>query len=445
MVSTNISGKFKVDILKSSNDTNSVNKTSDGDFTKILSRHTTSDSKETFKTYNSEKNSDVKNVIKKFYSDKSQIRSNEQKIDDTDIEKATAEAYSQIINVIADTLNANPDEIKDIINELDINLNALSDNQNVIKIVSKYLGIDNPVNVLTNDEAINAVKEINQSISEIINELKDEFAITDDGLKDLLSKIDTVRDTENIEDIEDIVNDETGNVDASDDIIKESDENNNKINIDSENDNIVPEKTTVKNEENANAGNNKEFNNDRESKSELYLNENGMESIVSNLKNTITDNILTEDGIADKIIKQITDDIRLYAKADTTSLEIQLEPETLGKVGITVTSKAGTITAQLVVQNEVAKEAIESQMATLKESFASQDIKVDAVEVTIASKEFEQNLDKGAGNSSEQNENKRRKHISTEELAEINGTATDKETSIDNVLKEMGTTVNYSV
>lgn len=442
MVSTNISGKFKVDILKSSNDTNSVNKTSDGDFTKILSRHTTSDSKETFKTYNSEKSSDVKNVIKKFYSDKSQIRGNEQKIDDTDIEKATAEAYSQIINVIADTLNANPDEIKDIINELNINLNALSDNQNVIKIVSKYLEIDNPVNVLTNDEAINAVKEINQSISEIINELKDEFAITDDRLKDLLSKIDTVRDTENIEDI---VNDQTGNVDASDDILKVSDENNNKINIDSENDNIVPEKTTVKNEENANAGNNKEFNNDRESKSELYLNENGMESIVSNLKNTITDNILTEDGIADKIIKQITDDIRLYAKADTTSLEIQLEPETLGKVGITVTSKAGTITAQLVVQNEVAKEAIESQMATLKESFASQDIKVDAVEVTIASKEFEQNLDKGAGNSSEQNENKRRKHISTEELAEINGTATDKETSIDNVLKEMGTTVNYSV
>ncbi|CCZ05319.1 putative uncharacterized protein [Eubacterium sp. CAG:603] len=442
MVSTNISGKFKVDILKSSNDTKSVNKTSDDDFTKILSRHTTSDSKETFKTYNSEKNSDVKNVIKKFYSDKSQIRGNEQKIDDTDIEKAVAEAYSQIINVIADALNANPDEIKGIINELDINLNALSDNQNVIKIVSKYLGINNPVNVLTNDDAINAVKEINQSISEIINELKDEFAITDDGLKDLLSKIDTVRDTENIEDI---INDETGNVDASDDIIKVSDENNNKINIDSENDNIVPEKTTVKNEENANAGNNKEFNNDRESKSELYLNENGMESIVSNLKNTITDNILTEDGIADKIIKQITDDIRLYAKADTTSLEIQLEPETLGKVGITVTSKAGTITAQLVVQNEVAKEAIESQMATLKESFASQDIKVDAVEVTIASKEFEQNLDKGAGNSSEQNENKRRKHISTEELAEINGTATDKETSIDNVLKEMGTTVNYSV
>lgn len=442
MVSTNISGKFKVDILKSSNDTKSVNKTSDGDFTKILSRHTTSDSKETFKTYNSEKNSDVKNVIKKFYSDKPQIIGNEQKIDDTDIEKAVAEAYSQIINVIADALNANPDEIKGIINELDINLNALSDNQNVIKIVSKYLGINNPVNVLTNDEAINAVKEINQSISEIINELKDEFAITDDGLKDLLSKIDTVRDTENIEDI---INDETGNVDASDDIIKVSDENNNKINIDSENDNIVPEKTTVKNEENANAGNNKEFNTDRESKSELYLNENGMESIVSNLKNTITDNILTEDGIADKIIKQITDDIRLYAKADTTALEIQLEPETLGKVGITVTSKAGTITAQLVVQNEVAKEAIESQMATLKESFASQDIKVDAVEVTIASKEFEQNLDKGAGNSSEQNENKRRKHISTEELAEINGTATDKETSIDNVLKEMGTTVNYSV
>lgn len=430
MVSANISGKFKVDFLNSSNDTNSVKKTSDSDFTKILSSHTTNDSKETFKADNSYKNSDVKNVIKKFYSDKPQISGNETKLDDTDIEKAAAEAYSQIVNVIADTLNANPDEIKDIINELDINPGDLSDSQSVIKIVSEYLGINNPVNVLTNDDAINAVKEINQAIDEIINDFKDEFAITDDELKDLLSKFDVTQDTEIIEDV---TTDESGNA-KSDDTVKVSDEN----------DNIVSERTTVKNEESSNAGNNREFHNDRESKSELYPNENGMESIVSNLRNSIVDNISAEDGIADKIIKQITDDIRLYAKADTTSLEIQLEPETLGKVGITVTSKAGTVTAQLVVQNEVAKEAIESQIATLKESFASQDIKVDAVEVTIASKEFEQNLDKGAGNSSEQNENKRRKHISAEELAEINGTVTEKEMIIDNVLKEMGTTVNYS-
>ncbi|MDY6328808.1 MAG: flagellar hook-length control protein FliK [Lachnospiraceae bacterium] len=440
MVSANISGKFKVDFLNSSNDTNSVKKSSDSDFTKILSSHTTNDSKETFKTDNNDKNSDVKNVIKKFYSDKPQISDNETKIDDTDIEKAVAETYSQIVNVIADTLNANPDEIKDIINELDINLSDLSDSQSVVKIVSEYLGISNPVNVLTNDEAINAVKEINQAIDEIIDDFKDEFVITDDELSDLFNKFDVTQDTEIIEDV---VIDETGNA-TSDDTVKVSDENDNKINMDSENDNIVPEKTTVKNEESANADNNREFHNDRESKSELYPNENGMESIVSNLKNTIVDNISAEDGIADKIIKQITDDIRLYAKADTTSLEIQLEPETLGKVGITVTSKAGTVTAQLVVQNEVAKEAIESQMATLKDSFASQDIKVDAVEVTIASKEFEQNLDKGAGNSSEQNENKRRRHISAEELAEINGTVTEKEMTIDNVLKEMGTTVNYS-
>ena len=66
MVSANISGKFKVDFLNSSNDTNSVKKSSDSDFTKILSSHTTNDSKETFKTDNNDKNSDVKNVIKKF-------------------------------------------------------------------------------------------------------------------------------------------------------------------------------------------------------------------------------------------------------------------------------------------------------------------------------------------------------------------------------------------
>jgi len=36
------------------------------------------------------------------------------------------------------------------------------------------------------------------------------------------------------------------------------------------------------------------------------------------------------------------------------------------------------------VENQVAKEALESQMITLKETFAEQGLKVDAVEVTVS-------------------------------------------------------------
>lgn len=78
-------------------------------------------------------------------------------------------------------------------------------------------------------------------------------------------------------------------------------------------------------------------------------------------------------------------------KNDVTSLQMQLYPEHLGKVSIQVVSKNGVLTAQIAAENEVAKAALESQLATLKESFDSQGIKVQSVEVMVSTNAFEQN------------------------------------------------------
>ena len=44
----------------------------------------------------------------------------------------------------------------------------------------------------------------------------------------------------------------------------------------------------------------------------------------------------------------------------------------------------GITTATLFVENEMAKQALESQMLTLKQNFQEQGLKVDAVEVTVS-------------------------------------------------------------
>ena len=108
------------------------------------------------------------------------------------------------------------------------------------------------------------------------------------------------------------------------------------------------------------------------------------------------------------IMNQIMDYMRVQVKADMTQMELQLNPASLGTVNINITSKAGVITAQFLTQNETVKAAIESQIVQLKNSFEEQGLKVEAVEVTVASHSFERNLN-GDGNGQQQAQDGKKK------------------------------------
>lgn len=92
-----------------------------------------------------------------------------------------------------------------------------------------------------------------------------------------------------------------------------------------------------------------------------------------------------------EIVEQVVERIKVTLSADTTSMELQLNPENLGKVNVSVVSKNGEMTATFTVENQLAKEALESQMTTLKDNLNEQGIKVDAIEVTVAQNGFSQN------------------------------------------------------
>lgn len=109
-----------------------------------------------------------------------------------------------------------------------------------------------------------------------------------------------------------------------------------------------------------------------------------------------------------QIVEQIVEQIRMNVQSDTTSMEMQLNPESLGKVLLTITAKAGVMTANFTVQSEEARAALESQMYTLRENLEQKELKVDAVEVTVSNFDFTQagngdedqkNMDQGDGRS----------------------------------------------
>lgn len=84
------------------------------------------------------------------------------------------------------------------------------------------------------------------------------------------------------------------------------------------------------------------------------------------------------------IVDQVVNQVKIRMMPETTSMELMLHPESLGRVSLQVTAVGGATKAMLIVENQMAKEALESQMITLKETFEEQGLKVDAVEVTVS-------------------------------------------------------------
>lgn len=108
------------------------------------------------------------------------------------------------------------------------------------------------------------------------------------------------------------------------------------------------------------------------------------------------------------IMDQIMDYMKLHLSPDATSLEMQLHPASLGTLQVQIASKGGIVTANFITQNEAVKAALESQMIQLRESFEEQGVKIEAIEVTVQTHEFERNLEQGRGRNQQTPERKNR-------------------------------------
>jgi flagellar hook-length control protein FliK len=95
-----------------------------------------------------------------------------------------------------------------------------------------------------------------------------------------------------------------------------------------------------------------------------------------------------------QIINQITEYIRISSRDDLSSMEMQLHPATLGTVKIMVQqAQNGELTARFTAQSEAVKNALQSQIVQLQQRLDEQGLKVNAVEVTVDTHAFEQNLE----------------------------------------------------
>ena len=118
-------------------------------------------------------------------------------------------------------------------------------------------------------------------------------------------------------------------------------------------------------------------------------------------------------------MRQLADMVKIVKGENLTEMELQLHPASLGTVNVSLTTKGGVVTAQFTTQNEAVKAAIEAQATQLQVNLEEQGVKIEAIEVSVASHEMERNLDK-EGSGQHQSEEQKAERVQGTRRRSIN-------------------------
>lgn len=311
-----------------------------------------------------------------------------------------SDVMQQILQQITEQLGVSPEEVLQAMDALGISAEDLS--QNMAALLSELTGTDQMA-VLTDESLYTQVSDLANAVEQTIEELADTLGMDKEQLTTLLQ--DSVQNSEKPV----IVVEQESAAPVTD------------MQQESTSDQEVQTATTTDIE----AEQPRETK--RDEKGNMQQQMQDMQKPAENLQQTQGSAIAAEQTTerfdlqrTQKIIDQIADYVKIHSSEKLTSMEIALNPASLGSVNLHVSSKGGVISAQLYAQDEAVRAALESQVAALKESLEAQGMKVDAIEITEHSHQLEQNLDQNGGQqeSAEAQKKSGRRLLNLDELPE---------------------------
>lgn len=312
------------------------------------------------------------------------------------------EAVKEIKEKIKEEFGVTDEDIEKALEVLGLTMADLLDMGNLTDFVVELTGMESSVELLISSEFSGKLNELAGFIQETVNELSKELGMMPEDVEAVLKQAlsDNTADEMPIEADENIM---TQDVIVEAQNVQETDGREDTQDIkaqdvtEEEQLTVTKETTTIKVEGSKEQSHTSNDTMDMKGQGQPDLT-NG---IVNNLTNAVNEAFevrgLNEVVDSARIMEQILEAAKVTLNQETTSMELMLNPENLGKVSLNVSVREGVVTASFVAQNEVVREAIESQIVMLKENLSNQGIKVEAVEVTVESHAFE------AGSNNEQN------------------------------------------
>lgn len=355
--------------------------------------------------------------------------SNEQvsESDDT-AAKVLQEAEEEIKTITADKLGISVEELEEILAQMGLTAFELFNPENVSNLVAQVLGEGDLLALVTDENLSGIVMDLNSMLASVNEALGEELSVTPEGFASLVEEFynraiadevdydslnteDTMPESMDTEDIESYAGEQSVNRDVEQNPSEDTaskDSSNPDFSNENGKSNISNPTTT----DNAKS-NISETRNDQSNENMF-----GQNITTSDLVPEVGPEELPESfgTRANEIIDQINSLVRQNVSTGVTELEMQLNPENLGTVGLYVSSREGVVTAQFTTQNEAVKAVMEAQVMVLKENLEQQGVKVEAIEVTVASHGFEQNLEQGNDTSDQMNEEQERLRRATRKI-----------------------------
>lgn len=390
-------------------------------------------------------------------------------------EEIPAEAVEQfneeVVSLLCTTLNITPEELMAGMQEL--GLDNVGDLLQPVNLANLFVHFGNDVSVtdILMSEDFQMVKN---EIVEMEVAFTTEYSLTEEELQSLLETVQNVIETDETpkqvtEDVVAVAGTEpenegttqaTGNQEEeaiSQVVVETTDETENgKLNGQQTNANT----DTNENNESENSKTSNEFQVEFEptNRSEVVREDiNGQTVRQTNVITTQDGTVLQETvKVVDlqNLVSEVTEYVRLTTGNELSKIEMQINPGNLGKMIVEVSSANGEVTTKIIAQTEAGKEAIESNINQMRTNLEQQGVKVAAVEVTVESHAFEQNLQGESSNEQEQlmreQQETNRKHqmnlnLNEMTLDDLSGLMSEEEMLTVRMMRENGNKIDLTV
>ena len=305
------------------------------------------------------------------------------------VQEVLGTIVQNLIGQITETFSVSEEELQGVMDELGMTETDLMDPAQLNELLMAVSGAEDSFALLTDEELYGNVKSILDLQKDLTGQAQEELQLTPEKWQDAVTKVVTEEPVITVE-VEDHATDAAERSQSDVELPTVEQEPEEKIQAPVQNAQEEKTKDSGNRHESQTAG----------QQGNLLLQNLKEENFLSGLQQASqTEGAQTTD--TQDIMRQIMDYMKVSVKADSSDLEMQLHPQSLGTLHVQVASKNGVVTANFITQNETVKAALESQMVQLKESFAEQGVKVEAIEVTVQAHPFEQNLEQGRGNQND--------------------------------------------
>jgi len=391
-----------------------------------------------------------------------------------DVKDKTDAFAKDVKDAIKDELDVTDEQIEKAMEDLGLQFLDLTDQSNLAALVTKLSGSEDSASLLVSDAFPQIVLKVNdlagglqedlgismedlQQMAELVTTDVEEAGTTDnlhepakatEGTEETMQKTEDVKDTvvaeEATEQVE-IPTEETiepTKTDETDELVTAGSKD------------VTTEKQTDQGQEDATDQDTDAFLK-QQTKTEIHPTqdltpmqaESPITEFASHMEPTVE--LPTGESVSvQSIIDQIVEASRTTMEGDKTTVEMLLHPEGLGKVLMEVTEENGQVKAHIYTQNEQVKEALENQMFQLKEQMNQSQTKVQSVEISVGTHEFERNLEAGQqdqeqGQEGQNQRPKKMRNLNMNDLDDLQGLMTQEEELVTKMMRDQGNTVNY--